>query len=55
MDKMRDLKDKMSSLQQNTAGGGTSELESHVDQARAALMKRIDAVVTVDAANHTKA
>ena len=55
MDEMRDLKDKMSRLQQNAAGGGSSELESHVDQARAALLKRINAVVTVDAANHTKA
>jgi hypothetical protein len=55
MDEMRDLKDKMSRLQQNAAGGGTSDLESQVDQARAALMKRINAVVSVDTASHTKA
>ena len=55
MDELRDLKDKLSCLQQNAAGGGSSELESHVDQARAALLKRINAVVTVDATNHTKA
>ena len=55
MDEMRDLKDKMSLMQQNTSGGGSSELESHVDQARAALRSRINAVVTVDAADRTKA